>query len=62
MTVRLGVIGEFTPTFDPHRSTNDAIAHVMAQKDQPLSVDWLSSADLTDDLITDYSGLWVLLD
>ena len=59
MTVRLGVIGEFTPTFDPHRSTNDAIAHVMAQEDQPLSVDWLSSADLTDDLITDYSGLWI---
>ena len=57
--VRLGIIGEFTPTFKPHRSTNDAIAHVLARKDHPLSVDWLSSADLTEELLTDYAGLWI---
>lgn len=55
----MGIIGEFDPGFDPHLQTNDAVAHVLAARETPLSVDWVSTSEIDQGVLDMYDGLWI---
>jgi len=59
MIVSIALLGEYTPTFPPHLSTNAAIAHVKAATGLELSADWISTADIDHTLFERYAGIWV---
>jgi len=59
MNPRLCVVGEFDPEFQPHLRTNDALGHVLAEHETPLSVDWLSTTQIDDEVLKRYDGLWM---
>lgn len=58
-TKSIALLGEYTPSFSPHASTNDAIEHAKAALGLDVSADWISTADLTSALFADYAGIWV---
>lgn len=59
MPTRIAVIGEFDPTFPPHRATDAACAHSAEMLGVDVGVEWLSTADATVSALRDFSGLWI---
>lgn len=59
MIKAIALLGEYTPTFPPHISTNTAINHAQNQLDVELTVDWVSTEDIDPKLFERYSGIWV---
>ena len=57
--VRLAILGEFDPAFRPHAATNDAIRHSCDRLGIDLHSQWLSTADVTAEAISDCDGLWI---
>lgn len=53
------ILGEFTPTFEPHRQTNEAFAHVVAADRLALAAEWVSSAAIDTAVLQRSAGLWV---
>lgn len=49
-SLRVAVIGDFDPTFAPHRATDDALGHAAERLGVQVDVRWLPTADLEDDL------------
>jgi len=59
MTVSIALLGEYTPTFPPHQSTNAAIEHARAALEFDVNADWISTADIDHTLFDHYSGIWI---
>lgn len=59
MTVSIALLGEYSPTFLPHLSTNAAIEHAKAASSLDISADWVSTADIDQTLFERYSGIWL---
>ncbi|OAI15345.1 MULTISPECIES: glutamine amidotransferase-related protein [Methylomonas] len=60
MTQSIALLGEYTPTFPPHLSTNAAIEHARAALlELDVNADWISTADLDHTLFKRYSGIWI---
>lgn len=59
MSKSIAVLGEYTPTFPPHASTNSALEHSRDMLGVDVSADWISTADIEQDLFERYSGIWV---
>lgn len=59
MTKSIALLGEYTPTFSPHLSTNAAIEHVRAASGLDISADWISTADIDHTLFERYFGIWI---
>ena len=59
MRARIALIGEFDPTFPPHRATEAACAHSAESLGVEVAAEWLSTADATVSLLRDFSGLWI---
>lgn len=59
MTKSIALLGEYTPTFPPHLSTNAAIEHAKAASGLDISADWISTADIDHTLFERYSGIWI---
>lgn len=59
MSKSIALLGEYTPTFPPHASTNSAIEHSRKILDADISVTWVSTADVDPKLFERYSGIWV---
>lgn len=59
MPTRIAVIGEFDPTFPPHRATDEACAHSVDLLGVDVWTEWLSTADATVSALRDFSGLWI---
>ena len=57
--MRLAILGEFDPAFRPHAATNDAIRHSRDRLGIDLHSQWLSTADVTAEAISDCDGLWI---
>jgi len=55
----IALLGEYTPTFAPHASTNAAIAHANAALGLKIDYDWVSTADINSSLFKRYDGIWV---
>lgn len=59
MNKSIALLGEYTPTFPPHVSTNAAIEHARNILGMDLSTEWISTADIKPNLFEHYSGIWV---
>ena len=57
---RIALIGEYDPTFPPHRATYAACTHSARQLGVDITAEWTSTADLTVGVLRDFSGLWIL--
>ncbi len=59
MSKSIALIGEYTPTFQPHASTDAAIEHSRNILGVDISADWISTEDVEPNLFERYSGIWV---
>lgn len=55
----IALLGEYTPAFPPHASTNAAIGHSGALLDADITADWISTEDIGPGLFARYSGIWI---
>ena len=60
--VRVGVIGDFNPSSDTHRATNDALRHAAAALGVTVNVQWLPTLQLEgvpgETALRRFHGLW----
>jgi CTP synthase (UTP-ammonia lyase) len=59
MIKSIALIGEYTPTFPPHVSTNAAIEHSRKMLGEEIVADWVSTEHIDQQLFRRYSGIWV---
>ncbi|MFZ2405604.1 MAG: CTP synthase [Methylobacter sp.] len=59
MIKSIALLGEYTSTFPPHISTNEAIKRAQNLLDVELTADWISTEDIVPNLFEQYSGLWI---
>jgi CTP synthase (UTP-ammonia lyase) len=62
-SVRIGIIGDFEPTYPSHLATNEALGHAAGALSVTLDFAWLPTLSLADggDIETtlgQYDGLW----
>ncbi|HEY7545137.1 MAG TPA: hypothetical protein VID27_09655 [Blastocatellia bacterium] len=59
--VRVGIIGDFNPTFPPHKTTNESISHAARFLSIAVDVEWLPT-DLfdtgTEKRLEQFDALW----
>jgi CTP synthase (UTP-ammonia lyase) len=55
----IALLGEFTPTFEPHAATVAAIEHSCNQLDINIAADWLSTNEIDPTLFERYDGIWI---
>lgn len=56
---RIAIVGEYNEDFEPHPATNAAIAHSCSALGVDVAHDWVSSADLDNEILEEFQGLWV---
>ena len=59
---RIGIIGEFDPTFRPHAATNEALDHAMKQIGISMEFEWISTESVTStfaEIKSRYNGFWI---
>ncbi len=59
--VRIGIIGDFDPTFPPHLATDRGLEHAAGAVDANLQVQWLPTVSLeenTSEVLQGFDGLW----
>ena len=59
MKIRIAILGEYNPTFEPHVATNLAIAHSRERLGSDIEGHWVSTEDINGSLFEHYSGIWV---
>lgn len=59
MNKKIALLGEYTPTFQPHLSTNQAIKHSCDQLKLNIVSEWISTENIDSRLFEHYSGIWV---
>ena len=42
--MKLAIIGDYNSQYNPHKATNEAIAHSVRNFEIPLQYDWISTA------------------
>ncbi len=55
----IAVIGEYTPTFQPHVSTSAAIEHSRSASGVDVDAIWISTEEIDGNLFERFSGIWV---
>ena len=56
----IALLGEFTPTYEPHITTNAAIKHSGKALNVKIESEWISTNDVETSLLSNYAGLWVV--
>jgi CTP synthase (UTP-ammonia lyase) len=56
---KLSILGEFNPSSETHTATNDAIEHSKKGLGIDLKVDWVSTDEISENLLKSYSGYLV---
>jgi CTP synthase (UTP-ammonia lyase) len=59
MTKSIALLGEYTPTFSPHLSTNVAIEHAKTALGLEINADWISTENIDQTLCERYAGIWI---
>lgn len=59
MSKSIALLGEYTPTFPPHASTNAAIEHSRNLLGGDITARWVSTEDIDQKLFDQYAGIWV---
>jgi CTP synthase (UTP-ammonia lyase) len=57
--MRIALIGEYTPSFEPHTLTNDALEHAASSLGISCETQWVSTADIQPDTADQYDGFWI---
>lgn len=60
--MKLGIIGDFNPSFRPHIATNEAIEILKPLLDFNLQYDWIPTQAINDGfdkIIKEYKGFWI---
>jgi CTP synthase (UTP-ammonia lyase) len=55
----IAIIGEYTPSFPPHISTNSAIEHSRVAAGVDVDGIWVSTEEINETLFERFSGIWV---
>jgi len=56
--MRIAIIGEFSPHFEPHQKTNEALRHSATALDSEIESDWISTSALSEKIKASYSAFW----
>jgi CTP synthase (UTP-ammonia lyase) len=61
---RIGVVGEFQPTFEPHTAIGTAVEHAVAADPScpPIALEWVETSDaehVSDERVAAYAGWWI---
>ena len=59
MSKFIALLGEYSPTFPPHASTNAAIGHSRKLLGVDIAANWVSTEDIEPRLFERYYGIWV---
>ena len=59
MTCKIAILGEYTPTFEPHIATNAAIAHSQLTLGAEVEGHWISTTDIDRSIFETHTGIWV---
>lgn len=57
--MKIALLGEFDPSFEPHVATASAIRHSAAKLSIDVDDEWVSTADIADDLFARFQALWI---
>ena len=60
MNKRVALLGEYTPTFQPHIDTETSIEHSRAFLESEIEGSWVSTADIDKGLFKRFSAIWVV--
>lgn len=60
METTIALIGEYNPDFIPHQATIRALEHTSAYLGTNFSSSWISTDDITDNLLHNVHGIWVV--
>ena len=55
----IAILGEYTPTFQPHVSTSAAIDHSRSALGVEVDGIWISTDEIDENLFQRFSGIWV---
>ena len=56
--MKLAIVGEYDPSFEPHVQTDAAIAHSASAVNIDVQSEWISTADIHLTRLTDFDALW----
>ena len=60
--IKVGVIGDFNPSSETHRATNDALKHAADVLSAPVNVEWIATPELertpAETTLRRFDGLW----
>jgi CTP synthase (UTP-ammonia lyase) len=61
---RIGIVGEFQPTFEPHAAISAAVDHAQAADPTcpPLALEWIGTSDAehsSEEQLATYAGWWI---
>lgn len=59
MKPSIAILGEYTPTFQPHVATNHAIAHSCSHLTSEVKVNWVPTEAIDPTLFDTHAGIWV---
>lgn len=59
MNKSIALLGEYSPTFFPHVSTNEAIEHSREFLDINMTASWVSTENIDSQLFSRVAGIWV---
>jgi len=59
MKNELAIIGEFNPASETHAATNTAIEHSKKLLEIDFKVSWISTEDISEELLKHFHGFWV---
>jgi len=59
VTRSIAILGEYTPTFQPHVSTSAAIEHSRSASGVDVDAIWVSTEEIDQTLFERFSGIWV---
>lgn len=57
--MRIAIIGEYSPQFELHQKTNDALRHSATALDSDIESDWISTSALSKQTKASYSAFWI---
>jgi len=56
---RIGIIAEYTSTFEPHVATSKAIEHSRNALGAQIEYEWVSTSLIADDFFQNFDAVWV---
>ncbi len=57
--MKIALIGEYTPSFEPHRLTTAALEHAATRLGIAPQAEWISTQEIDENLLSSYHGVWI---